>query len=947
LTLRMPSEQDTPHRITNWAGSVASGTRDHVFRRPGHPEIPIGPEEVEANSPKTVSFETEDAGSSAQQARIKRENLARNQARKSGRKEAQEALKWENEGHQAMWKVWGKALDQIQDQQRTIFALQERHVKCQEERIKELTGALKMKRGRKGRKRRKRTDQADNQAFTLSSQQPSSSMSWSATLPHHQKPSLMGSTGNTAVQPVVAPPATNMPFPYLMPMPVPGAAGAPYFRGKNITQFLAVLENLFEEFRVVSDVVKCKKLPWYCEAQIGRYVQAMEGYENKSWETLKTSLMREYEREDVDQQMQTRAFLEAYKSQKREEKHDLKGLCRYFTYISNALVAKGELDEYAQTMYFLEALPEKVRSRVLRVTKVDPKRPKTMKYEDVLQVVQDMALNAETEAIFKESSGRQASLQGLAKRMDISREDGGEYNFEPGSAGIENKPEAEMDKLAEGIRAMTLSINTAVKDLRTGRAPVTGESVVQQRVGLDPARESNVNQARAGAGGAVCYYCEVSGHIKPHCTLLNDQIAKNQVHVNNRGRLALGPRSEGAPEIVRQRGVPMAQSVADALAGRGSRAQPAEVRYLTVSTEDSDSEVEKRDPEEDEPQSVAEVFAARGTNNATGTGPRGRQAAGGVQDERARVTKNQARKEKEYPAMKALRNGVYEEATGPSDLRANPTVPGAPNAAADPELTQGTIREETLISNTPPPPLKHPKTSMSKLLKGVANPVALTERIMSTSIEIKLGELLANSKELQHVWFGRIPDPNYQPSTTTQVRSLGTRAVKNAQQLAEHLEGALYTAASPRVRASVEGKEMSCLLDSGAEVTVMSSRLALELALPISDDLVLNVAGVGGPLKRFVGVIEAVKIRVGSLIHEVPVWVMDRLDQDLILGRTYSRVARLALEDQEDGTCRGSVRSADGMTKVTFQAVSATATANRERNAFNRRHFHHDEYLNE
>jgi hypothetical protein len=50
------------------------------------------------------------------------------------------------------------------------------------------------------------------------------------------------------------------------------------------------------------------------------------------------------------------------------------------------------------------------------------------------------------------------------------------------------------------------------------------------------------------------------------------------------------------------------------------------------------------------------------------------------------------------------------------------------------------------------------------------------------------------------------------------VRSLGTRAIKNAQQLAEHLEGALYTAASPRVRASVEGKEMSCLLDSGAEV---------------------------------------------------------------------------------------------------------------------------------
>jgi hypothetical protein len=158
---------------------------------------------------------------------------------------------------------------------------------------------------------------------------------------------------------------------------------------------------------------------------------------------------------------------------------------------------------------------------------------------------------------------------------------------------------------------------------------------------------------------------------------------------------------------------------------------------------------------------VTEVFTARGTNNATGTEPRGRPAAGGVQDERARVIKNQTRKEKEYSAMKAQRNRVYKEAIGLLDLRVNSAVLGALNAAADPELTQGTIREETLISNTPPPPLKHPKTLISKLLKGVANPVALTERIMSTSIEIKLSKLLANSKELQHVWFSRIPDPNY------------------------------------------------------------------------------------------------------------------------------------------------------------------------------------------
>jgi hypothetical protein len=57
---------------------VALETQDYVLRRLEHPKIPIRPEEVKANSLKTVSFKTEDTESSAQQARIKRENLVRN-----------------------------------------------------------------------------------------------------------------------------------------------------------------------------------------------------------------------------------------------------------------------------------------------------------------------------------------------------------------------------------------------------------------------------------------------------------------------------------------------------------------------------------------------------------------------------------------------------------------------------------------------------------------------------------------------------------------------------------------------------------------------------------------------------------------------------------------------------------------------------------------------------
>jgi hypothetical protein len=45
---------------------MALETRDYILRCLGHLKILIRPEEVKANSLKTVLFKTEDAGSSAQ-----------------------------------------------------------------------------------------------------------------------------------------------------------------------------------------------------------------------------------------------------------------------------------------------------------------------------------------------------------------------------------------------------------------------------------------------------------------------------------------------------------------------------------------------------------------------------------------------------------------------------------------------------------------------------------------------------------------------------------------------------------------------------------------------------------------------------------------------------------------------------------------------------------------
>jgi hypothetical protein len=50
---------------------------------------------------------------------------------------------------------------------------------------------------------------------------------------------------------------------YIMLIPVLNALRAPYFNGRNITEFLEYLKNLFKEYYIETDIIKYRKLPRY------------------------------------------------------------------------------------------------------------------------------------------------------------------------------------------------------------------------------------------------------------------------------------------------------------------------------------------------------------------------------------------------------------------------------------------------------------------------------------------------------------------------------------------------------------------------------------------------------------------------------------------------------------------------------------------------------------
>ncbi|KAL9607722.1 MAG: hypothetical protein Q9204_009300, partial [Flavoplaca sp. TL-2023a] len=85
-----------------------------------------------------------------------------------------------------------------------------------------------------------------------------------------------------------------------MPLPAPGSPGAPWFEGKNVTDFLEAFDNMCDD-HAIRDEDRMKKVVRYCEFKTREYVQTLL-YDEDEWESFKKELKKEYEKEDVHQQ---------------------------------------------------------------------------------------------------------------------------------------------------------------------------------------------------------------------------------------------------------------------------------------------------------------------------------------------------------------------------------------------------------------------------------------------------------------------------------------------------------------------------------------------------------------------------------------------------------------------------------------------------------------------
>ena len=85
---------------------------------------------------------------------------------------------------------------------------------------------------------------------------------------------------------------------FLVGMPYPGTPGTPYFDGQNVTDFLNRFSDLCADYKL-PNTERIKKLPRYCDVQIGQLIEATREWKDRNWEGLRKLLREEYERHSV------------------------------------------------------------------------------------------------------------------------------------------------------------------------------------------------------------------------------------------------------------------------------------------------------------------------------------------------------------------------------------------------------------------------------------------------------------------------------------------------------------------------------------------------------------------------------------------------------------------------------------------------------------------------
>jgi hypothetical protein len=189
-------------------------------------------------------------------------------------------------------------------------------------------------------------------------------------------------------------PAIKDTFPYTIvvkpsgQLPIPGNPGAPYFDGRNVSEFIEQLKDLFKECE--SDLeTRRNRLVRYTTPVEREEIKSMPEYaepvdlynEEKFYEALR----HKYRDQDWDKLRDSYDFLQRVMAQGRIGAIDARTYVTTFNRVSTELIKRNEIDESQRCRAFMEGASIALKDKLLRNTRFDYSDVATHKYAPMLE----------------------------------------------------------------------------------------------------------------------------------------------------------------------------------------------------------------------------------------------------------------------------------------------------------------------------------------------------------------------------------------------------------------------------------------------------------------------------------------------------------------------------------------------------------------------------------
>ena len=632
--------------------------------------------------------------------------------------------------------------------------------------------------------------------------------------------------------------------------------------------------------------------------------------------------------------MNSRRFLEIYKSKSRSETADVLQYCRQFSAISRNLVAKGKLDTFTQSRWFIQGLPSDLQMEMFCRYSLDPDDDLNMDFEDLLKKAMGL-LGAKKKLasmvqVEKESQGVEDLVEKCNQRTRISSTPNhlitppSVSTYQPlnfpavtpvQTTSADYRPvDRKIDHLTEMMKGLALSVRTlqnntglpATENIRS-RLPPTISTNHPQSNNPDPSSQSDWPE-----GVTRCSYCWAPDHyLKRHCQAFQDDLNSNRIHLGDNRKVCLGPYTPGARHVFMRQGKSGRESVADAEKLRYPSLPPANVQTLRIGDADpdpysSDDEVEYVSL--DEPIETG-VLAARSNQPKPPQGP--------SKEPVKRILRRRIEKENDYAAPKNVRFGEWEpvrDTSVPAPISAPTRTPNPSQEAAMPDAEAGEPRKTVERK-------KHPR--VVNVLKESVGATTITKRILDLGVNLTVGELLASAPAVEKQLTKAITEDE---AVQFRVNTLESSSVdaRNSH--------SWYSMGSPKARVRLEdGSKVTALLDTGAEINVMTREVMEDAGLAMRRGPKLELVSHTGHSRPFLGLCEDVEVAIGGLKTRHPIFVVEHGDHDLVLGQPFLNSVKFSQEYKPDGIF-GTITHPQTQQSTVFRTLAPQDPANRTEN---------------